>query len=223
MNSTGQSGDKKSYPVIILLVVGLTAFSSAMKELNQLRDFTRDTGALVASLANAVAPSHPAEKLAPIEVPRTAVRLESCADDNVHVAEVEPQVQVDVGFAPERIDQGIKQGIEQRVESKDVGKTVVARRIEFRTARRELNVAALPRHRVEDIEMIELRRQARRLADIKFTFVADEANEALIALPGKVDLKAPLAKPHRQIIVNPVDADAVLKNLNRSLNLRSAG
>ena len=34
MNSTGQNGEKQ-LQVILLLVVGLTAFSSAMKELNQ--------------------------------------------------------------------------------------------------------------------------------------------------------------------------------------------
>ncbi|HKR11091.1 MAG TPA: hypothetical protein VJT15_03455 [Pyrinomonadaceae bacterium] len=218
MNNVGQSGDKKSYRVILLLVVGLTAFSSAMKELNQLRDFARDAGTLMASLSNALTPSHPAEKLAPIDVPRTAVRLEACDSVNVHAPEAaEQQVQVDVGVAPAaRVEQGA------RAEIKDVGKTVVARRNESRTERRELNIAALPKHRVDGIEMIELRRQARRLADLKFTIVADDENEAEIAIPGKVDLKVPKVKNHRQIIINTIAPDA-LKNLNRSLNLRSAG
>jgi hypothetical protein len=222
MNSVGQGGDKKSYPVILLLVVGLTAFSSAMKELNQLREFTREAGALVASLSNAVAPSHPAEKLTPVEVPRTAVRLEACDAADVHVAgTVEPQVQVDVGVAPRP---GHEHVIEQRAGIKDVGKAVVARRIDSRSERLELNVASLPKHRVGDIEMIELRRQARRLADLKFTFVSGGDGEAEIAIPGKVEFKMPKVKPpQRQIIVNPVEPDAVLKNLNRSLNLRSAG
>lgn len=218
MNSVGQSGDKKSYRVILLLVVGLTAFSSAMKELNQLRDFTREATTLMASLSNAVAPSAPAEKLAPVDVPRTAVRLEACDSSNGHAAG--QQLQVDVGVAPQP---RVEPGIEQRAVIKDVGKTVVARRVEPRTERRELNVAALPGQRMDDIEIVELRKQARRLADLKFTFVADGENEAEIAIPGKIEVKVPKVKNHRQIIINHAERDAFLKNLNRSLNLRSAG
>lgn len=220
MNSVGQSSDKKSYRVILLLVVGLTAFSSAMKELNLLREFTRDASGLVASVSNAVAPSLPAEKLAPVDVPRTAVRLEACEENNLH----SEQVQVDVGVAPEppvkpavKIEQGAGE------EIKDVGKTVVARRSESRAERRELHVAALPKHRVEDIEMIELRKQARRLADLKFTIVADGEGEAEVAIPANLELKLPKVKNHRQIIITQAERDAFLKNLNRSLNLRSAG
>ncbi len=214
MNSVGQSGDKKSYPVILLLIVGLTAFSSAMKELNQLREFTREAGTLVASLSNAVAPSQPAEKLAPVEVPRTAVRLEACETNNLDSA----QVQVDVGVAPQP-------RIEQRAgaEIKDVGKTVVARRMDSRADRRNIHVAELPKYRMVDIEMIELRKQARRLADLKLTILADGEGEAEIAIPGYVELKMPKVKTHRQTIINQAERDAFLKNLNRSLNLRSAG
>ena len=222
MNSVGQSGDKKSYRIILLLVVGLTAFSSAMKELNQLRDFTREATTLVASLSNAVAPSAPTEKLAPVDVPRTAVRLEACDSSNGHAAE--QLMQVDVGVAPQpRGELRIEPGIEQRAAIKDVGKTVVARRVAPRTERRELNVAALPRHRVDDIEIVELRRQARRLADLKFTFVTDGENEAEIAIPGKVEVTVPKVKNQRHFIINHAERDAFLKNLNRSLNLRSAG
>ena len=221
MNSVGQSGDKKSYRVILLLVVGLTAFSSAMKELNMLREFTRDASGLVASLSNAVAPAHPAEKLVPVEVPRTAVRLESCETNNLRSGEV----QVDVGVVPEpRIEQG--EGIEQGagVEIKDVGKTVVARRMNARVERREMHVATLPKHRADDIEMIELRKQARRLADLKLTILADGENEVEIAIPANLELmKLPKVKTHRQFIINQAGQDALLKNLSRSLNLRSAG
>jgi hypothetical protein len=214
MNSVGQSGDKKSYRVILLLVVGLTAFSSAMKELNLLREFTRDASGLVASLSNAVAPSHPAEKLVPVEVPRTAVRLEACEENDLHPT----QVQVDVGVAPQP---GIEQGAEVKI--KDVGKTVVARRMNSRTVRSEVQVAALPKHRVEDIEMIELRKQARRLADLKLTILTDGEDEVEVAIPANLGLKPPKLKTHRQIIINQSERDAFLKNLNRSLNLRSAG
>jgi hypothetical protein len=214
MNSVGQSGDKKSYRVILLLVVGLTAFSSAMKELNLLREFTRDASGFVANLSNAIAASHPAEKLVPVEVPRTAVRLEACEDNIVGSAEV----QVDVGVAPQP---GIEQGAEVKI--KDVGKTVVARRSGSRVERREVHLAELPRHRVEDIDMIELRKQARRLADLKLTILADGENAVEVAIPANLEFKPPKVKTHRQVIINQAERDAFLKNLNRSLNLRSAG
>lgn len=63
MNNTG-------YRVILLLVVGLTAFSSAMKELNQVQQLSLEASQLIAQWF---------DKVAPIEVPSTAVvKLESC-------------------------------------------------------------------------------------------------------------------------------------------------
>ena len=40
--------DKASYRIILLLVVGLTAFSSAMKELNQIQELSLDASRLMA-------------------------------------------------------------------------------------------------------------------------------------------------------------------------------
>ncbi len=48
MQNTGQATEKKSYRVLLLLIVGLAAFSSAMKELNQVHELTLQTGQLVA-------------------------------------------------------------------------------------------------------------------------------------------------------------------------------
>jgi hypothetical protein len=67
MNNTGE---KTGYRVILVLVVGLTAFSSAMKELNQVQQLSLDVTRLVAQWS---------DKLAPAEVPpQTVVKLESC-------------------------------------------------------------------------------------------------------------------------------------------------
>lgn len=54
---SNQSGEKKSYRVLLLLIVGLAAFSSAMNELNQLQNFTLEASKLVASLSETVMPS----------------------------------------------------------------------------------------------------------------------------------------------------------------------
>src|ERR1043166_4675776 len=59
MKNTGQASEKKSYRVILLLVVGLAAFSSAMKELNQVRDMTVEASNLVAQVRDAFAPADP--------------------------------------------------------------------------------------------------------------------------------------------------------------------
>jgi len=69
------NGEKTRYRVILLLVVGLTAFSSAMKELNQFQQFTLDTSRLIAQLA---------DKIAPVQAPQTveiqppAAKTETC-------------------------------------------------------------------------------------------------------------------------------------------------
>lgn len=58
------------YRVILLLVVGLAAFTSAMKELNQIQQLSLDATKLIAQWS---------DKIAPSEVPpQTVVKLESC-------------------------------------------------------------------------------------------------------------------------------------------------
>jgi hypothetical protein len=195
-------------------VVGLTAFSSAMKELNLLREFTRDTSNLVASLSSAMQPAEPVEKLAPVDVPRTAVRLEVC--ENSQVKEIPPVIAVE---PVQPFQAGGSVASEPRVEIKDVGKTFVSRRSE----RREEQVAALKKHRLEDIEMVELRNQMRRLADLKVIIIEDGNGETEIAIPSSLNLKLPKVKTHRQVFVTPEEREMFLKNLNRSINLRSAG
>ena len=67
MNNTGE---KTGYRVILVLVVGLTAFSSAMKELNQVQQLSLDVSRLVAQWS---------DKLVPTEVPpQTVVKVETC-------------------------------------------------------------------------------------------------------------------------------------------------
>ena len=69
MNNTGQNGEKMRYRVILLLVVGLAAFSSAMKELNQAQQLALDASALIAGWSN---------KVAPTEVQPAVVKAETC-------------------------------------------------------------------------------------------------------------------------------------------------
>jgi hypothetical protein len=57
-NSQGNPvGEKKSYRVLLLLIVGLAAFSSAMNELNQIQDLTLRAGKLIAAWSDVVVPT----------------------------------------------------------------------------------------------------------------------------------------------------------------------
>ena len=67
MQNTGQGSEKKSYRVILLLVVGLAAFSSAMKELNQVHALTLQTSELIAQWTDAIAPAEQHAILAKVE------------------------------------------------------------------------------------------------------------------------------------------------------------
>jgi hypothetical protein len=67
MQNAGQVSEKKSYRVILLLVVGLAAFSSAMKELNQVRDLTLQTSELLAQWSGVVMPEDQTPMLAKVE------------------------------------------------------------------------------------------------------------------------------------------------------------
>ncbi len=214
MNSVGQSGHKKSYRAILLLAVGLTAFTSTMKELNQLREFTRDASNLVVSWSSAVAPAPVPEVVVPAqireivaEVPPVVAKVEACESSHALRAAA-PVEQLQLGGAVAQAE----------VKIKDVGKTVVVER----TTRRDPQVAMLRHNRSADIELMELRKQARRVADLKVMIMADDDREVEIAVPAGVEFKMPKVRTHRQVIVTPEELD-ILKSLNRSLNLRSAG
>jgi hypothetical protein len=69
------NGEKTRYRVMLLLVVGLTAFSSAMKELNQFQQFTLDTSHLIAQLTEKIAPAQVPQT---VSVPQPAAKTETC-------------------------------------------------------------------------------------------------------------------------------------------------
>jgi hypothetical protein len=205
MNGVGQSGERKSYRVILLLVVGLTAFSSAMKELNLLREFSRDTSDMVASFSRAVTPQAPPEVVVPAEIPPVPETVEIC--ESSHSEPAEP-VELEGGVAS------------VEVKSKEVGKTFVAERSTRRGAQA---VATLRSHRSADIELMDLRKQVRRAADLKVMILADSDGEADFAVPANFEFKVPKVKTwDRQIIVKPEQRE-MLKTLNRTFSLRSAG
>ena len=69
MSNKGQDAKKSGQLVILLSVIGLVAFSSAMKDLNQLHQFALDANNLVASWSH---------KVDPVEITPAVVRVETC-------------------------------------------------------------------------------------------------------------------------------------------------
>ena len=92
MRDTGQGSDKKSYPVILLLVVGLASFTSAMKELNQVRELTLEATHFVAQVKDVFAPADD----------RTTVSVETCQNSKVLVP-LPPPLPVEPPSAPVRM------------------------------------------------------------------------------------------------------------------------
>jgi hypothetical protein len=84
MQNTGQGREKKSYPVILLLVVGLAAFSSAMKELNQVRELSLQTSQLMAEWKDTIAPAGE----------MTPVKVETCENSRMLVPPPPPLLDV---------------------------------------------------------------------------------------------------------------------------------
>ena len=76
MQNTGQGSEKRSYRVVLLLFAGLVAFSSAMKELNQVHRLTLQTSGLIARWSDAIVPSEHQALLAQVETcEKTKVRV----------------------------------------------------------------------------------------------------------------------------------------------------
>jgi hypothetical protein len=95
MNNTGRHGEKSGYLVIMLLVVGLTAFSHSMKELTEIHQLTLDASRLVAQWSRNVTPAEIPQIPEIPQVAETVVRIEkheSCQSKESAQA-VEPKIQ----------------------------------------------------------------------------------------------------------------------------------
>jgi hypothetical protein len=104
MNSTRRNGEKSGYLVILLLVVGLTAFSHSMKELTEIHQLTLDAGRLVAQWSGNVTPAEIPQ------MPQTIVKIEKLASCESQHAPSEPSA-----VAPAQTQRGKTQRIERRV------------------------------------------------------------------------------------------------------------
>lgn len=201
MQNTGQGSEKKSYRVILLLVVGLAAFSSAMKELNQVHELTLQTSSLIAQWTDVIAPAEHNAILA---------KVETC-DSQIAVPPVPPLPAPAVPPVELRVPD---------VVAPDIVAPVAP-------AIAPPAVPATPRT-VPDVPVSKPRRVARPnhdSAEVRVLLSTDELVEKSLrdTLEADVMLKALKAKNRRhQIFISPDGKDIILKSLNRSINLRSA-
>jgi hypothetical protein len=194
MNSTGE---KTGYRVALLLVVGLTAFSSAMKELNQFQQLTLDASRLMAQWS---------AKIAPAEVPQAAempqpviAKLETCESKQSL-----PTVELP--------------WLDHSVPKPGAVVPRPSQVVDF--------VAAAPRTGKVQVPRIK-KVPAVDLDPVAFEFVVPtdhdgEADDDAVAPELPTALKAKALK-HGSFRFNVRDREMLLKTLNRNFNLRIAG
>ena len=195
MNSTGQDSDKASYRIILLLVVGLAAFSSAMKELNQIQQLTLDASRLVAQWSGTIVPAEIPQPPAPTLVKK----VESC-----EMKQSAPSVEL-----PwlNHVAQAEKSEIEES-EAPVVAKRSKSSKIEVVKRVRRLEV---------DPVQLEVRLPFNHNAGSDEIIVSDFPVTSFTAAPFKTKARKP-----NSIKINPRDREMLLKTLNRSINLRIA-
>jgi len=108
MNSAGNH-KKTGYLVIGLLLVGLTAYSNAVKELTEIQRLTMGAGQLIAQWSQQTVPAEIPQ------IPQTVVKLDTCESRQLaRMAEVVPVPEV-----PEVIEPTQEKETRRRVRSKD--------------------------------------------------------------------------------------------------------
>ena len=189
--------------MLLLLVIGLTAFSSAMKELNQLRHYALDASDLIAEWSDKL---HPASEIAPVpqtaEIQQTTIKVETCELkqslppvelpwlSNAAARPTEPK-------PPRAVTPRPSQVIDFKNDLPIPG---------------EIQIAKLKKIPQIDIDAVQF---AFRVAN------GDEPDVVVTTELSKSDVKN-RARRHREIRISPRDREMFLKTLNRSINLRSA-
>ena len=196
MNNKGQNAKYSGHLVLLLAVVGLAAFSSAMKDLSQIHQYALDASDLVASLTTEQNPT--------IEIPTIVAKLETC-DSNKSVEQSIPSVEL-----PWLDD--VK---EEKIEVEEIEAPqppAPARRVKVPVVR----PARVP-HVDFDPVQLEVRVSDDHAAesDVAIPTEFPQATE----FPQFTFRKT---RKSNVIRISPRDREMLLKTLNRSINLRIA-
>lgn len=201
MQNTGQGSEKKSYRVILLLIVGLAAFSSAMKELNQVHELTLETGQLVARWTD-VLPGHQNEMLVKADTCDSKILPPLPPMPAMPALPAVPSVP-DVPAVPPAMSD-----VEIVVPDSPPAAPEAPRAKPRRVVRVQRDAAVVSAH--ADEVRVFVSTEAALDKALKDAFVFDFNQKAL------------KAKNRRQIIVSPDSRDVILKTLTRSINLRAS-
>jgi hypothetical protein len=182
--------------VILLLVVGLAAFSSAMKELNQVRDLTLEATNLVAQWKDAFAPADP----------MVTVSVETCQNRRTLLPPPPPLQALPPLPPAEPVQSDAMDGLPEVPRSP----------AEAPPAPPAVRQVPKPRRVV---------RPARDAAEVRVLLSNDDFVEKSLkdAFNSDQSFKAFKTRNRRFIFVTPESHDVILKTLNRSVNLHSAG
>ena len=203
MNRTGQNREKSGYKVLLLLVVGLTAFSSAMKDLNHLRQFALDASGLVAEWSDKFSPAPEVPSVPQtIEVHQTAIKVETC-----ELKQSEPSVELPwlsnvvaprpVETKPRAITPRPSQVIDFKNDLPLPSETQIAK------------LKKIPQFDFDSAPFV-----------FRIVNGDDEPDVVVTTELPKSEVRNK-ARRYREIRINPRDRE-MLKNLNRSINLRFA-
>jgi outer membrane biosynthesis protein TonB len=196
MQNTGQGSEKRSYPVILLLVVGLAAFSSAMKELNQVRDLTLEASNLVAQWKDAIAPADP----------MLTVSVETCQNSRTLLPPPPPLPALPPLPPAAPVQSGaVDVVVPEAPPAPEVAPPAPPAVREVPKPRR----VSRPAHDAAEVRML-LSNDDFVEKSLKDAFESDQS------------FKAFKTKNRRFIFITPEGHDVILKTLNRSVNLRSA-
>ena len=205
MQYTGQGSEKRSYRIVLLLIVGLAAFSSAMKELNKVHELTLQTGELIAQWTGSMAN----------EKNEMLVKVDTC-DSQIPVPPLPalppmpamPTVAPAVPPAPPA---------DVKIDAPDALPPVAP------PAAPAVPEVPKPRRVVRVHREAAATAKAAEVPEVKVIVSSEEILDRVLkdAFEADTNLKALKAKNRRHFVISP-NGDVLLKSMNRSINLRAS-
>lgn len=196
MKSTGRHGENSSYLVIMLLVVGLTAFSHSMKGLTEIHQFTVDASRLVAQWSG---------NLTPAEIPHTIVKIEKL--ESCESKQSAPAVELPWLSESPTIVSAVAPDRTRQIKIQRVTPPAIA-------IPNEAAIARLKKLNRLDVDADEFEV---RMPSVQIPEVLETGSPELPEFTFKTK-----ARRHGGTKFSPRDREMILKMLNRSINLRIA-
>ena len=193
MKSTGRHSENSGYLVIMLLVVGLTAFSHSMKGLTEIHQFTMDASRLVAQWSGNVTPA---------EIPHTIIKIEKL--ESCESKQSAPSVELPWLSETSTVRSAVAPVRTRQIKIQRVTPPAI-------TIPNEAAIARLKKLNRLDVDADEFEV---RIPSVQFP---ETGGAELPEFTFKTK-----ARRHGATKFSPRDREMILKTLNRSINLRIA-